>query len=115
VREGRGTHSVADSGEIRACATRLHPKSVSFIAMSAIRRGRLRLRDYANAGGVEDVGLYFSIAALSGEFFSVQLEAYTGGVSCFHHDFGAGADGGVRRRDQSLFGHGLAIRRDRNP
>src|SRR5271168_335356 len=75
----------------------------------------LGLRDYANTSGVEGVGLYFSLIALSRDLFAVQKEADAGGVSRPYYYFVAGADGGVRGCDQSFFGYGLAVGQDRDP
>lgn len=69
----------------------------------------------ADSGGVEGVGLYFSFAALSRDFFSVKQEADAGGVSDFHDNFAGCPDGGVRGCDQGFFGNGFTIRDDRDP
>ena len=81
----------------------------------AIRGGGLGLRYHANGGGIEDVGSYFSFVALGGDFFAIQQEADSGGVACPYYYLAGGTYGGVRRSDQCFFGHGFAVRRDRNP
>ena len=73
------------------------------------------MRCYSKPGGIEDVGFYFSFVALSGDFFAVEQEADARGVSGFHDDLAAGADGGVRGRDQGFVGHGFAVGQDRDP
>ena len=75
----------------------------------------LLLRRCAQAVGVEDVGLNFSLAALDGDFFAVQQEGHAGGVSSSDNDFVSGADGSLRGRDQGFVGYGFAIGRERNP
>jgi len=81
----------------------------------AILSWGLGLRGYVNSGGVEDVGLYFSFFALSGGFFAVQHEADAGGVSRSHYDLAAGADGGLRGRDEGFVGDGFAVRYESDP
>ena len=78
----------------------------------AIRGGGLRLRDYSNGGGIEDVGSYFSFVALRRKFFAIQQEADASRVPRPYIDLVAGADGGVRGCDQGFFGHGFAISDD---
>jgi len=73
------------------------------------------LREYAEAGGVEDVGPDFAFVALGGDFCAVELEADAGGVSRFDYDFAGGSHGGVRGCDQGFLGYGFAIGGDRDP
>ena len=73
------------------------------------------MREYAEAGGVEDVGPDFAFVALGGDFCAVELEADAGGVSRFDYDFAGCSHGGVRGCDQGFFGHRFAVRDDRYP
>jgi len=73
------------------------------------------LREYAEAGGVEDVGPDFAFVALGGDFCAVELEADAGGVSRFDYDFAGCSHGGVRGCDQGFLSYGFAIGGDRDP
>ena len=81
----------------------------------AIHGGGWSLRGYVNSGGVEDVGLYFALVALGGDFLAVQQEADAGGVSRSHHNFAGGADGSMGGRDQGFVGDGFAVSREGDP
>ena len=73
------------------------------------------MREYAKAGGIEDIGFDFSFVALRRDFFAVQLEADAGGVSCLDDDFAGGSHGGVRGSDQGFLGYGFAVSGDGDP
>src|ERR1700683_2322296 len=81
----------------------------------AIGGGELRRRHWATSGGVENVGFDLASVSLSRDFFAVQQEAEAGGVSRFYDDLVAGADGGMRGRDEGFTGDGFAVRHERDP
>jgi hypothetical protein len=81
----------------------------------AIGGGELRRRHRVTSGGVENVGFDPVSVSLSWDFFAVQQEAEAGGVSCFYDDLVAGADGGMRGRDEGFKGDGFAVCHERDP
>lgn len=67
------------------------------------------LRRGTDSGGIEDVGFDFAFVTAGRNFFIVHNKADACGVTDSYDDFARGADGGVRGRDQSFVGDGLAV------
>jgi hypothetical protein len=69
----------------------------------------------AHALGIENVGFNLGFGALGRDLLAIPQKADASGVADSGNDLAAGADGGVRRRDESFLADRLAIGGDGDP
>ena len=68
-----------------------------------------------HAVGIEDEILDLGFGTLHGDLPAIQDKGDPGGVADAHRDFPRGADGCVRRSDESFLGYELAIGENGHP